>query len=98
MRIVEAEAKEISEPLWERGLKEGLDCLGFTESDLKTERKGAPWKVALARNLRERHFVPNAWLAKHLFMGTPNSLSSMISRHRSSNVKTDKLWEKIQHQ
>lgn len=80
------------------GLKEGLDCLERREFDLKSERKGALWKVVLARYLREYNLVPNAWLSKNLFMGAPNSLSTLISRHRSLNGKTDKLWIKLQNQ
>ncbi|MCC5789550.1 MAG: transposase, partial [Opitutales bacterium] len=96
--VVEAEAREMREPRWERDLKQGLECLGRTETELSTARKGATWKVALARYLRERHLVPNPWLAERLFMGTPNSLSSLISRHRCANVKSDKSWKKLQNQ
>ncbi len=97
-RIVEAEAKEMAEPRWERGLKQGLVCLGRTESELKTERKGALWKVALCRHLRERFLVPNPWLAERLNMGTANSLSSLVSRHKSSTAKTDKSWKILKNQ
>ncbi len=96
-RIVEAEAKEMGEPRWERGLKQGLACLGRSEADLLNGRRGAPWKVALARHLRERYLVPNPWLSARLTMGTPNSLSSHLSRHRK-NIRADKDWEILKGQ
>lgn len=97
-RIVEAEAKEMAEPRWERGLKQGLACLGRNESDLQSERKGAGWKVALARHLREGYLVPNAWLSSRLRMGTPNALSSLMSRHRRSKQRPDKCRDKLKNQ
>lgn len=97
-RIVEAEAKEMAEPRWERGLEQGLECLGRSGSDLKAERKGAPWKVALARHLRERYHAPNSWLSGRLSMGTANSLSSLVSRHRLAKNKSDKWWKMLKNQ
>ena len=97
-KVVEAEAGEMREPRWEKELKRGLECLARSETELKSERKGAAWKVSLARHLRERHLVPNSWLAERLSMGTPNSLSSQISRHRKANGNNDTSWEKLQNQ
>ena len=97
-KVVEAEAGEMREPRWEKELQRGLECLARSETELKSERKGAVWKVALARHLRERHLVPNSWLAERLSMGTPNSLSSQISRHRKANGNNDTSWEKLQNQ
>ncbi len=87
-----------AEPRWERGLKQGLECLGRTESDLKTVRKGALWKVAVARHLRERYLIPNPWLSERLNMGTANSLSRLVSRHKSSDADTDKSWKLLENQ
>lgn len=97
-RVVEADAKEMAEPRWERGLKSGLACLGRSEADLQSECKGAAWKVALARHLRERYLVPNAWLSVKLNMGTPNALSSLMSRHRKSKQRRDKCWKILKNQ
>ena len=93
-QIVESDAAEMREPLWERNLAAGLSALGRKESELQTSKKSADWKVALARYLRERLLVPNAWLAERLHMGRAESVSSRVSRHRKASedvVQPD--WE-----
>ena len=94
-RVVEAEAEELREPLWERQLKQGLEVLGKTEGELLSARKGSPWKVALARYLREATLVPNGWLAERLGMGTAKSVSSRISTHRKTVGSSEPAWEKL---
>jgi hypothetical protein len=91
-RVVEAEAKEMREPFWECLLKINLKHLGRTQKDLISDKKGALGKVALARYLREQNLVPNSWLADNLYMGTPNSLSSQISRHRKQDHQKETSW------
>ena len=61
--MVEAEIGEMREPQWERELKRRLECLDRVETGLQSEGKGAGWKFALARHLRESHLVPDSWLA-----------------------------------
>ena len=66
--------------------------LGF-----ETSKKSERWKVALARYLRERLLVPNAWLAVQLHMGTAQSVSSRISQHRrkSERGELDDDWNDL---
>lgn len=97
-QLVESEAKEMREPYWERILNRSLKCIGKTAEDLAADRKGAMWKVTLARYLRESHLIPNAWLVESMHMGTPNSLSSQISRHRKTTKKQDPLWNLLKNQ
>ena len=82
-RIVESEAAEVREPVWERALRTGLGALKRDEEELKTSAKGADWKVALARSLREGHLAPHRWIAENLQMGTPSYVQSLVSRHRT---------------
>ena len=91
-QVVEAEAKEMREPFWELLLEKNLNYLELTKADLISDKKGALWKVALARYLREQHLVPNGWLSENLHTGTPNSLSSQVSRHRKQNNRKEKYW------
>jgi REP element-mobilizing transposase RayT len=92
-KIVESDAAEMKEPLWERNLFAGLNALGREEAEFQTSKKSAAWKVALARHLRERLLVPNSWLAEQLRMGTPQSVSSRVSRHRKeSEGSVDSDW------
>ncbi len=95
LKVVEAEAEELREPLWERRLKEGLEVLGKSEAELMSARKGCDWKVALARHLRERSLTPNRWLAARLNMGTPKSVSSRVSFHRSARHGPGSPWSKL---
>jgi REP element-mobilizing transposase RayT len=97
-QIVESDTKEMREPYWEGLLASGLSVLNKTAFDLKSDRKGAPWKVALARYLRESYLIPNAWLAESLDMGRPNSLSSQISRQRKFNDSDNPFWVKLNNQ
>ncbi len=61
--VTEAEAAEMREPRWERATVELLKLLGRSEGDLSNAAKGADWKVALARLLRERYLTPNRRIA-----------------------------------
>ena len=81
-RVIESEAREARTMRWERSLERALACVWKTHADLKSARKGEAWKVALARYMREECLASNSWIAESLHMGTPNSLSSLISRHR----------------
>ena len=96
--LVETEASELREPLWERGLAEALKRLGKKERDLATDRKGAAWKVATARYLRERFLAPHNWIAERLAMGAPSSVQSLVSRHRKLAGKKEAYWHKINHE
>lgn len=91
-KIVESEAKELREPLWEVRLRQGLAALGKTDVDLLSDRKGADWKVMLAGYLRKRCLTPNVWLAERLNMGTAKSVSSRISQFRKDGYAQDSQW------
>ena len=98
-RVTESEAAEIREPRWERAVVDLLRLLGRGEEELANSPKGAPcapWKVAMARLLRERYLTPNAWIAERLQMGRVSTVQSAVSRHRTGSVKTDKDWKKLQ--
>ena len=96
--IVEAEASEMREPRWENGLKQALRLLGKGESDLLSGRKGADWKVALARHLRERYLAPHKWIAQRLSMGQVSSVNSLVSRHRKLKSDSDPDWGELENQ
>lgn len=91
--VVEAEASEMREPLWERAMTDGLAALGRESEDLARCRKGEDWKVALARMLRERHLTPYRWIAPHLQMGSPSYVQSLVSHHRKQ--KESKEWRML---
>jgi REP element-mobilizing transposase RayT len=92
-KVVEAEASETREPRWEAGLSKALGLLDRGESDLSDSRKGAEWKVATARWLRERYLAPHRWIAARLNMGGAGSVQTLVSRHRRESENQSSSWE-----
>jgi len=76
-------------------LSHGLACLGKTETDLSVDRKGAPWKVALATWIKLRCGVNNQWISDHLHMGNIFNISRMISTEQKRPKKRDQVWKKL---
>lgn len=95
-RVTESEAAEMREPRWERAVADMLRRLGRGEGELADSPKGALWKVAMARLLREHYLAPNAWIAQRLHMGRVSTVQSAVSRHRTTIRKTDPDWKKLQ--
>jgi len=95
--VSEAEAAEMREPRWERATTELMKSLGRSEADLVNAPKGANWKVALARVLRERYLVPNRWIAERLSMGRVSTVQSLVSRHRTNHQSNDPDWELLKN-
>ena len=73
------ELREWKEDLWARELETGLVELGKTAEDAGRDAKGAAWKIALARRLRERANAPHRWLAQRLHMGAESSVRAYVS-------------------
>lgn len=76
-------------------LSEGLTCLDKSESDLRSDRKGASWKVVLGTWIKSRCGVNNQWISDHLHMGSIYNISRMISIEQKRSKKRDKLWAKL---
>ena len=94
-RVVEKEGTSIREARWERELQSELERLGKRESELAEDRKGADWKVELARNLRESLRASNSWIATRLSMGRASSVQSLVSRHRQLKPGEREAWSNI---
>lgn len=47
--------KELNEVMWDRLVNERMAAAGKTEADLMKDRKGADWKVAIARVIAGNH-------------------------------------------
>jgi REP element-mobilizing transposase RayT len=83
--------REIRQQSWEHSCLKGLKALRRTESDMRTARKAAPWKVALAIFLKERTQASNAWIGKRLMMGSAKYVSYLISMARRSAMQPREL-------
>ena len=61
-------------------------------------RKNDQRKVLLTRILRARTTVPNDWIATHLGMGHPGSVSRLVSesrKDREQNKECDRLSKQL---
>ncbi len=72
--LAQAEVRELQAERWERAREGALEGCGRTPADLGSSPKSAPWKQALARQLREAVAPPYRWLAEKLAMGQPSSV------------------------
>jgi REP element-mobilizing transposase RayT len=75
-------AREIREARWTEELARCMAKLGKSEAEARTERKGAPWKAAVARRLKETTQASNGWISERLHMGRPEAVSVHVGRLR----------------
>ena len=70
----------------ERLVAEGLQRMGWRETDLQGRRKGEPGKVQLARELRSKTTMPLAWIAERLNMGSRGHVAWLLQQRRKSGL------------
>jgi REP element-mobilizing transposase RayT len=80
--LLRDERRELKEIEWRTALKAALRAARRTESDLVDEPMMAPWKIALAAQLREEVAAPYSWLVHALSLGHPTTLRSSVWRLR----------------
>jgi REP element-mobilizing transposase RayT len=90
-----AGAREIREVRWTEALDRCLRRLGRTEADVRKDRKGAPWKAAIALRLKETTQASNRWLAEHLNMGRPEAVSVHVGRLRKAAAAQNGDYRKL---
>ena len=96
-KVLESEAAELKISVYERVTRSLLNQLGKAETDILKDRKGASWKIAAARYLRDMHLAPNQWIADRLQMGKDTSVQSLVSRHRKQADGADPYWDEIKN-
>lgn len=79
----EASPREIAEALWAERVEIYLAALKKTARDVRSEAKGASWKVAVAAAMKSATTASNPWLAARLHMGSPFRLSRLVSECRT---------------
>lgn len=80
----ETTTREISQELWEERIGLYLHALKKSEADIVEDRKGAPWKVAIAAGMKSGSTASNPWLARRLNMGSPFRLSRLAASCRQN--------------
>jgi hypothetical protein len=82
------ELHDAAEQKANRIVAEALAKLGWTESELRERRKGAPEKILIAERLRRETTVTLAWVADRLFMGTKGHLVHLLYWRRRGMGKS----------
>lgn len=85
-----SDAGERREEVLALRLKQLLSAVGKGEKDLRSQPKSAPWKVALAAEMKARTTATNSWLARALHMGSPFRVSRLTSAARPQPAKDAK--------
>lgn len=88
-------ARDVRFLRWQSALTIALRRLGKEGSDRTSERKSAPWKVALAVHLKQSTEASNAWLNDQLHMGSAVALSQYVSAYRHGRSPDQSLIEAL---
>jgi len=92
----EAAARKTRELLWVAALRRAMTRLGKTKREVQGDIKAAPWKVAVAAQLKKVSTVTNVWLAGQLRMGAPDGVSRYVSELRQGKrPEAEKVLAKI---
>jgi REP element-mobilizing transposase RayT len=75
----ETEAGATREELLARRLKRLMRAVGKTKTNVQRDRKGAPWKIAVAAEMKRTTTATNRWLGEALNMGNPFRVSRLVS-------------------
>ena len=89
----EEDLGELRELHWEEILGRCLKEMGKGSKDVESERKSAPWKVAIAALLKRRTQAPNPWIAEKLQMGNPKGISHYVGRLHSGKISGQGLYD-----
>ena len=81
------QSRELKEAAWLRRLEEALARQGKRHDELRTRPMNLPWKLELARQLRELG-ASTVWIAEHLCLGRPGSVRSYFCRGRGNQRTT----------
>lgn len=88
-------AREIRELRWAAALERCLRALSRSEAEAQTDRKGAPWKAAVAWRMKEISQASNRWLSARLHMGRPEAVSVHVGRLRRGEAQQNADCRKL---
>ena len=63
---------------WEQAFRDALASLGRADEQLSAPPKAQAWKVALARQVRDKHGISTSWLARRMGFGSPSYLRKLL--------------------
>lgn len=70
--------REIHAIEWKSALEKQLADRGIDPDQIHRDKKGAVWKVEIARYLKKNTTADNRWIAEELNMGHPNRVSMVV--------------------
>lgn len=85
--LAAAEARTLREASWQARLNAVLAKEGRTSEELREARRSAPWKLELAVSVRDSCGASAAWLGEAMHLGKSDSVRSLLSRHRTSQLQ-----------
>jgi hypothetical protein len=77
-----ASLRELNEAQWSALLKKLMKLHNKSAREVKSDAKGASWKIEIARQMRKETTAKNPWIAQHLNMGHPSRVSNLISNKK----------------
>ena len=66
---------------WEDAFRAELTALGHTEAELDIRPYAQPWKICLARKLRDEHGASSAWLAVRMRFSSASFIRKLLSEN-----------------
>ena len=90
------QARHFKEAIWAERLMQLLQGAGKQLPDLTAAKKNAPWKLAIALQLRRGEGASSSWLARTLHMGTLGTTRSYLSKanHKIDKTRPDPFYGK----
>jgi len=73
---------ELRRPSWRAGLESSLAELARVPAALITQPRRQPWKIVLARRIRDESGASIPWLAEHLQLGGAATLRGHLHQAR----------------
>lgn len=80
------DARSLREARWEACRDAVLAQAKRSQDELRNEFHSAPWKLELALQIRAESGASLRWLGQELHLGNPESVRSLLSRHRKAGL------------
>ena len=83
-------AREIPAMRWAEALARRLRILGKTAFVARADRKGTPWKAAIALHLQQTTSAQSQWLADQLQLGRRDAVSCYLARLKAAGLASNR--------
>ena len=86
--LLTEEVVELREAAWAKSLEAGLAARGKTRSDLDSMPRKQPWKIELAKSVRQESGAAIPWLTSQLKIARPATLRGYLHRYPEPNQQS----------